>query len=411
MENQGETPGYSIDTAVTEPRPHAHPDGGVQAWLVCAGGLVGTCATFGLVNAWGVFQAFYTEDILLGTPPSTIAWIGSVQYALVFLPGLIMGRIFDLGYTKMPLIIASALLVAATFLTAQCKEFWQFLLCQGIATGLACGCIFGIVIGTPGHWFKRRLGLALSITAVGSSVGGTVYPIMVKNLMSEVGFQWTMRILGFLELALCIFTVATIERRLPPRVSAGPFVNLAVLKSPSFTLYCFSSFTLFLGLYTVLTYIDVSAVGAGVPDSLAFYLVAIANACSAFGRITGGILSDRAGPLNIMIPFLILAGIMTYIWPFVTTTGGYIAIAVVYGFASSGVYVGIMTSPAVRMGDMHDVGSRVGISMTITALGAVAGPPISGALNAAGGTFKYTGVFAGASQCGTPKLYLVDVIL
>ena len=69
---------------------------------------------------------------------------------------------------------------------------------------------------------------------------------------------------------------------------------------------------MFLGLYTVswsfvciasnfslsvkvLTYIDVSAVEAGVPDDLAFYLLAIANACSAVGRITGGVLSDRAG--------------------------------------------------------------------------------------------------------------------
>ena len=52
---------------------------------------------------------------------------------------------------------------------------------------LSSGFIFGIVIGVPAHWFKRRLGLALGITAVGSSVGGTVYPIAVKNLMEEVG--------------------------------------------------------------------------------------------------------------------------------------------------------------------------------------------------------------------------------
>ena len=81
------------------------------------------------------------------------AWIGSIQvsyrfrtqyrthygqqYALVFMPGLIVGRIFDMGYTKTPLVLASALLVTATFLTAQCTAYWQFLLCQGIATGVS----------------------------------------------------------------------------------------------------------------------------------------------------------------------------------------------------------------------------------------------------------------------------------
>ena len=53
------------------------------------------------------------------------------------MPGLIVGRIFDMGYTKTPLVLASALLVAATFLTAQCTAYWQFLLCQGIAIGVS----------------------------------------------------------------------------------------------------------------------------------------------------------------------------------------------------------------------------------------------------------------------------------
>ena len=41
-----------------------------------------------------------------------------------------------MGYVKLPLALASALLVTATFLTAECKEYWQFLLCQGIAIGV-----------------------------------------------------------------------------------------------------------------------------------------------------------------------------------------------------------------------------------------------------------------------------------
>ena len=59
-----------------------------------------------------------------------------LQYALVFIPGLVVGRIFDMGYVKAPLGGASALLVAVTFLTAQCTQYWQFLLCQGIALGV-----------------------------------------------------------------------------------------------------------------------------------------------------------------------------------------------------------------------------------------------------------------------------------
>ena len=47
------------------------------------------------------------------------------------------------------------------------------------------------------------------------------------------------------------------------------------------------------------------------------------------------------------------------------------------------------------MGKTHDVGVRVGMSMTLVALGAVAWPPISGAINDAIGGFKFVGIYAG----------------
>ncbi|KAI0748396.1 MFS general substrate transporter [Daedaleopsis nitida] len=386
----------AIEAADPQPEHGEAPDGGLRAWLVVIGCAVGACATFGMVNAWGAFQAYYTVQVLAGTSPSTIAWIGSVQYALVFIPGLVVGRVFDMGYTKLPLFCASVVLVAATFLTAQCTQYWQFLLCQGVALGIASGTIFGTIVGAPAHWFKHRLGFALGIMALGSSVGGTLYPIIVRNLIKRVGFPWTMRILGFIETFLLAILIATVERRLPPKRHTGPFIDLSAFKSVPFSLYGLSSFLAFLGIYTVLTYIDVSAVSEGISEDFSFYLLAIANGFSALGRIIGGLVADRTGPLNVMIPATFIAGIMTYIWPFATSVGGNIGIAVVYG-ASSGVYVCLLAAPIVRMGRTHDVGVRVGMSMTLVALGAVAGPPISGAINAATGGFKFTGVYAGTA--------------
>ncbi len=53
------------------------------------------------------------------------------------MPGLIFGRLFDMGYLRLPVAVASALLVLCTFLTAQCTEFWHFLLCQGFGIGVS----------------------------------------------------------------------------------------------------------------------------------------------------------------------------------------------------------------------------------------------------------------------------------
>ena len=55
----------------------------------------------------------------------------------------------------------------------------------------------------------------------------------------------------------------------------------------------------------------------------------------------------------------------------------------------------MIAAPIVRMGRTEDVGVRIGMNFTVIALGAVAGPPISGAINTATGGFKFTGIYAG----------------
>lgn len=49
------------------------------------------------------------------------------------------------------------------------------------------------------------------------------------------------------------------------------------------------------------------------------------------------------------------------------------------------------------LGDTSDVGRRIGMFMSILALGALAGPPISGAINTATGGFVAVGWFAGST--------------
>ncbi|KAG6380143.1 major facilitator superfamily domain-containing protein [Boletus reticuloceps] len=175
------------------------PDGGLKAWSVIL-----ACVRYRFLHSVlgtyrndrglcvqdrfdDIFQAYYEEVILSNESPSDIAWIGSVQYALVFLPGLVTGRLFDIGYFKMPYFFASCLLVACTFLVAECKVYWQFLLAQGLGIGLASGILFGPALGIVSHWFSKRRGLALGVTAIGSSVGGTVFPIAAQKLIPEVG--------------------------------------------------------------------------------------------------------------------------------------------------------------------------------------------------------------------------------
>ncbi|KAF8920290.1 MFS general substrate transporter [Mucidula mucida] len=383
-----------------------YPDGGLRAWLVVVGTMASTFSTFGYVNAWGAFQSYYQDTILSDSDPSKISWIGSVQYSLILLPGLLTGRLFDLGYFRLPYFIASIVLIAATFLVAECKEYWQFLLCQGFAIGIACGMMFGPTMGVIGHWFKHRRGIALGLSATGSSIGGTIFPIAASKLIPLVGFKWTMRIIGFILIFSCAISNLTLQRRLPPKHVEGGLLNLAAFKQASYSVYCFGSFVAFLGLYTVLTYIDVSSKFYGVSPNFSFYLVSIANASSGFGRIVTGFAVDRVGAVNYIAPMTVFAGVLTYAWPFAHSQASMIVIAIIYGFAS-GAYISSFLIPLFELGDIADIGRRTGMCMSIAAIGALAGPPISGAINSSTGGFNAVGYYAGSMIMLSVTLMLV----
>lgn len=143
-----------------------------------------------------------------------------------------------------------------------------------------------------------------------------------------------------------------------------------------------------------MVYVQASAPGQGVDPKLVPYLVALGNAGSAVGRLIAGILGDRFGIMNVMIPFTIFVVVFTYIWPFIHGTGSIIATMVLYG-ASTGAFAALLAGPMMAMGPSEDVGRRTGMYYTIIAMGSLAGPPISGAIHDATRSYVPAGIYAG----------------
>lgn len=375
----------------------AFPDGGWRAWLVIAGVAALNFATFGVSVSWGTFQAYYEQTLLKDHTSSTIAWIGSLQFALIFMPGSVTGRLLDIGYYKLPLGISSILLVVCALLIAQCTEYWQFLLCQGIGFGLACGFIFPSTLGLVSQWFHVHRALAFGFTACGTSLGGIIFPIMIRFLLPQVGFQWTVRIMALVMAVALAFGFIATRTRLPPR-PVGKLFDMAVIKSANLLLYCAASFFAFLGIYALLTFLAVSATINGISRDMAFYLISITNGASIFGRIAAGFLGDRYGPLNMLIPFTLVVSAVTYAWPYAHNLGGYICITVFYGIAF-GAYVGLLPSPAASLGPLSSVGARIGFQLTFMSFSILIGPPIAGAIRSTSpsGGFEAAGAYAGSS--------------
>ncbi len=115
------------------------------------------------------------------------------------------------------------------FMNSLCKTFWQILLTQGFCTGIGSGIIFCPTLGLVTTYFSKRRGIAVAIVTTGNSLGGAIYPIMVRQLLPSIGFAWTVRVIGFMNLACLGVALAFLRPRLPPR-KAGPIVEWRAFK-------------------------------------------------------------------------------------------------------------------------------------------------------------------------------------
>ncbi|TGJ81027.1 hypothetical protein E0Z10_g7741 [Xylaria hypoxylon] len=212
LDKDGHHPGPTQEQAAL----HEFPDGGKRAWGVACGTSLAVFCTLGYVNSFGVFQTYYTQHQLSDQSPSRIAWIGSLQFYLIFSAGLLAGPLFDRHGAKI-LLPSAIIYVASVMLTSIASEYWHFILAQGVLGGFSSGMVLNPAFAaTPQYFFKNR-GAAMGLSIAGSSIGGVIFPLALPRLFDKVGFGWAVRTIGFIILALLAISCTIIKERLPPR--------------------------------------------------------------------------------------------------------------------------------------------------------------------------------------------------
>lgn len=169
--------------------------------------------------------------------------------------------------------------------------------------------------------------------------------------------------------------------------------DFAAFAKPSYALFTFGFFIGFMGLYMPFFYAQVYAIEKNITNpNLAFYLLAIMNSTSVFGRIIPNYLADKLGPFNVVIPCTILTGVLCFCFISVTSSAGIIVLMAFYGFFS-GTFVSLPPTIIVHLSldARSKIGTRLGQSFACIAVGLLIGTPIGGAiLDGAGG---YDGVW------------------
>lgn len=239
---------------------YTFPEGGFKAWSVVFGSFSIITGTFGLLSSVGLLQAYWQEHQLAAYKTRDIGWISAVNVFLNLFLGVQIGPLFDRHGPRHLLAIGSVVYVVSLVLLGQCSTYWHFMLLYGIMCGTSSAFLTTTALAVVAHWFDARRGFASGITFVGSSVGGIVFPLVLKPALEHLRWAWAMRLVALIALVLMLLGNLCVRGRLPPRTSGGT-VDLRCFQDARF-----SWATIGVACVTPIPYLENMGVGS-VADS------------------------------------------------------------------------------------------------------------------------------------------------
>ncbi|KAK5190624.1 hypothetical protein LTR99_003460 [Exophiala xenobiotica] len=375
------------------------PNGGLQAWLLVLALFLIFANTWGNTSTFGAFQAFYLHNLLSSQSASAISWIGSVQAFLVVFVGVFAGPLFDMGWLRPMAFVGSFLTVFGMFMTSLAHTYYQVFLAQGVCVGFGSGLTYVPALAIVSKYFTTKRPIAIGVGAVGSSVGGVVFPIMFRQLQPQIGFGWTVRSLAFINLAFAVVACIILGRHPGQTRKARSLIDISAFRSPVFVQWTLALFLVYLAYYVPLFFIvSYARYGLGSSENFAFYMLSILNGSSTLGRIVPYILGRKVKPIYTLIFSCLLGAILIFAWIAIESRAAFVVWCVMWGFVA-GVLVTAPTSIVAHpllSPSLDVVGTRLGMSWSAASIGTVIGPPIAGVLvDVASGNFVHGQVFGG----------------
>ncbi|KAK9332656.1 major facilitator superfamily domain-containing protein [Lipomyces starkeyi] len=371
------------------------PDMGARAWLCVLGAWFGFFCSFGYLNCLGVFEEYYISYQLSSYSASTISWINSLQIFIMVFSSVVCGRLYDMFGPRPLLYPGASLLALGIMTTSACKEYYQFILAQGICTSLGASAIYNASISSVSGWFVKKRGAALGLSVGGSSVGGVILPIVFREVLKRSNFGWAVRSVGFLMIFAAIISCLTITSRFAPkgveRLDIKRTILMPYLKI-DFALIVVGFFLVYWGLFVPIGFIPTHARVHGFSGTMSDYLISIMNATSFFGRVIPGILADKLGRFNTFVACCTTAGVLTLaLWLPATGHTPIILFAALFGF-SSGASISLMPALVAEISPLHEIATRIGAMSAFASMAALSGLPIAGAILLREGNNSFTGV-------------------
>ena len=145
-------------------------------------------AMVGNVGMWSIIVVMPAVQGEFGIDRAGVALPYTVTMLGFALGNALVGRIVD-RYGVTWALIASAILIAAGNIVGAAASSIQMLTVMQFVIGLGTAASFGPLIADISHWFNRRRGIAVAVTASGNYLSGAIWPILLAGVMQQYGWR------------------------------------------------------------------------------------------------------------------------------------------------------------------------------------------------------------------------------
>jgi MFS transporter, OFA family, oxalate/formate antiporter len=257
------------------------------------------------------------------------------------------------------------------------------------------------------RWFNRRRGLAVGIVLTSTSVGGAVFPLVVRQVMASANWREAIFVLTAIGAVMMVLAIGFFIRNRPEDIGlkqaqADPLMNLRadgqqtdgptlkeVTRQPEFYLLAFVTGALWFSLNGIVQHQTIligNELGIGIETlsliSSAFFTFAIV------GKLALGWLADRFSKTLIM--FCSVLNLIIGLFILRMSGGGNIAVlyayAIIYGIGYGGMFTMIQLVIADFYAGKH-YGRILGMLTMVDVAAGGLGIPAVGLIQGAFGTY------------------------
>lgn len=178
--------------------------------------------------------------------------------------------------------------------------------------------------------------------------------------------------------------IALIRNNVPRNkaVKLGSFPFVMALKQVGMDLMALGLLLHFFGIYVPYFYASVYAQALGASTYTAFYVSAVLNASTFFGRMVMGSVADKLGASNVLVFCVFISAMLAFAWQGVVSNAGIFVWSVFYGWFS-GASISLQSPsiiPLVPGRKLQLIGPYIAILCQLSSFGSLGGNPVAGAL-------------------------------